>query len=64
MERPMRAHDIARLLTTDEVAGILRTSPWGVRRLVSGGRLRAIRLTPHGRLRFRAEEVKQLIEGE
>jgi excisionase family DNA binding protein len=52
------------LLVTREVAAKLRCTPATVRELVNGGRLRPIRLSPKGHLRFRLEDVERLIAGE
>ncbi len=55
---------VPQLLTTQEVARALRCSPKRVRDLVTEGRLEVIRLSPAGRMKFKAEDVRALIDGE
>jgi excisionase family DNA binding protein len=53
-----------RLLTTREVARILRVHPKRVHQLVAGGTLHPIQLVEGGRFRFLVEEIERLIAGE
>jgi excisionase family DNA binding protein len=57
--RPTRA-----VILTREVAERLGCSPKTVRELVATGRLNPVRLSPRGHLRFRLEEIENLIAGE
>lgn len=52
-----------RLLTTDEVAGILGVSPDVILGLAHQGVLPSVRLTPRAPFRFRVEDVERLIAG-
>lgn len=60
----MAATTTVRLLTTREVADLLRVSEWRIRELVAEGILHPLRLSTRGRMRFRVEEVERLIAGE
>jgi excisionase family DNA binding protein len=51
------------LLTTKEVAAVLRVTPDRVTQLARQGRIPALRLTERGDFRFRAEDVGRLIAG-
>jgi excisionase family DNA binding protein len=51
-------------MTTTAVAAYLGVSIWTVYRLVEQGVLQPVRLSPRGRLRFRAEDVERLLEPE
>lgn len=52
------------LLLTHEVAEMLRCSPRRLHELVAEGRLRPLRLTAQGHMRFRRDEIEALIRGE
>lgn len=54
----------APLLTTREVADVLRCRPQRVRELVAAGALRPVRLSERGYMRFRPKEVERFLEGE
>jgi hypothetical protein len=64
MGNELAAASAPRLLTTAEVARELRFTVGRVRRLAKDGVLNPVRITPHGSLRFRAEEIEALIRGE
>ncbi len=49
------------LLTTDEVAELLRMSDWSVRDLVRQGKLPVVRLRPRGKLLFSRESVERVL---
>ena len=51
------------LMTTREVAEVLRLTPQRVQHLVSRGVLSPIQLTPRGPFRFKAADVERLIAG-
>ena len=55
--------DVALVLTTAEVAALLRVSSRTVRRAVDAGGLRAIRLLPGGAPRFSRVDIEALIAG-
>ena len=55
--------DVPLVLTTAEVAVLLRVSPRTVRRAVDAGSLRAIRLLPGGAPRFSRADIEALIAG-
>lgn len=57
-------HAEPRLLTTREVAQILRITAGHVQNLVVEGVLTPVRFTPRGHYRFRTEDVDRLIAGE
>ena len=61
---PDRADAPAHLMTTREVADVLRLTPQRVQHLVARGVLRPIQLTPRGPFRFRAADVERLIAGD
>jgi len=50
------------LLTSGEVAALFRVDSRTVTRWVTAGKIAAIR-TPGGHCRFRAEEVRRLLQG-
>ncbi len=60
----MPALAATRLLTTAEVAELLNVHVDTVRAWVAAGALRAIRVGERGRLRFREDEVRALLEGQ
>jgi excisionase family DNA binding protein len=51
------------LLTTLEVANLLRVTPAAVRAWVAAGHLAAIRVGPRDRLRFEPDAIKSLLAG-
>lgn len=52
-----------RLLTPGEVARIFRVDPKTVSRWARAGRLTSVRATPTSHRRFRASEVRELLNG-
>jgi putative resolvase len=56
----MSALTSKRLLTSSEVARVAGVSLETVQRWVRSGRLRAIRVGPHGRYRIRESDVSRL----
>ena len=56
-------NNVALVLTTAEVAALLRVSPRTVRRAVDAGSLRAIRLLPGDAPRFARADIEALIAG-
>jgi excisionase family DNA binding protein len=52
---------MARLLTSDELAELLRYSERGIRRLAKLGRLPSVQLFPRAKLLFDAEAVQKLL---
>ena len=52
------------LLTVREVADLIRYSPRQVRTLISQGKIKAYRLTPHGQWRIDASSVSLLADFE
>lgn len=53
---------MAEMLTTDEVATLLRVSPDTIRDLVHEGRLHATRVRPRGKMLFREEDVASALQ--
>ena len=53
-----------KLLHIRDVADVLSVHPNTVRRLVTTGRLRAIRISPRGDLRFRESDVRDYMTKE
>ena len=51
----------APLMTTREVADVLRCQPQRVRALAAAGALRPVRLSEQGYMRFRPEDVERLL---
>jgi excisionase family DNA binding protein len=51
------------LMTSREVAAVLRVTPDRVYELVAAGRLTPLQLVAGGRFRFRVEDVEALIAG-
>lgn len=58
------ATDLPAVLTAAEVAQALRISKPRVRQLVREGHLPAFRLTARGDYRFRAEDIRRVLERE
>ncbi len=56
--------ELAELLTTQDVAAVLRVSRSRVAQLVRHGHLAALRLGERGDYRFRVGDVERLIAGE
>ena len=52
---------LPRLLTSREAAALLGVTLWTIRDWVAAGKLRAVRVGRHGRLRFRREDLDRLI---
>jgi excisionase family DNA binding protein len=51
-----------RMLTVNDVAGLLHVHPATIRRWEKRGNLKAHRLGPKGTMRFKKEEVLEFIE--
>ena len=63
--RPMPSSSaLPEVLTTQEVASVLKLTPARVAQLAREGRIPAFRITERGDFRFRAEDVERLIAGE
>jgi excisionase family DNA binding protein len=62
MPNPVLAARNPTLLSSAETARLIGCGPDTVRRLVREGELKAIRFTPKGVLRFRPDDVADLIE--
>ena len=58
-----RATQEPRLVLARDVATALGCSTKRVRQISANGLLEAVRLSPRGHLRFRAEDVERLIRG-
>ncbi len=56
--------ELPRLLTSDEVAGVLRITRRRVAQLAKAGALPAIRIGRRGDYRFRIDDVERLLRGE
>jgi excisionase family DNA binding protein len=63
MDTHVATPQLPSLLTTVEVATVLRITPARVAQLARSGRLDAIRIGDRGDYRFRLEDVLALIEG-
>jgi excisionase family DNA binding protein len=63
---PAPPADLQKLLTPDEVAKLVRSSPDHVRRLASAGVLKAVRLGdgPRARVRFKRDDVRRFLGGD
>jgi excisionase family DNA binding protein len=61
-ENARSAPAVDRLLTLSDVRDVLGYSEKSVRRLVADGRLPTVRLVERGRMRFRASDVRRLID--